>query len=656
MILERLTLHNFGVYRGRHVIELAPPSAQRPVILIGGLNGGGKTTFLDGLQLALYGRQAEGSNRGDLAYDEYLRRCVHRGVDPHDGASVVVELSHVTRGKVEHLEVRRWWSAGDKRDRIEVRVDGALDPLLTEGWAERVEELMPVRLSRFFFFDGEKIEALADPDRSAHALRTAIHVLLGLDLVDQLVTDLQVVERRKRAERRSDGERAEIEALEAEVTALRARRSVSMEEVGATRDAADGARRDLAAADEDLRLGGGDALEMQRGVEDDIADTRKDLERVEDGLREEAEGVAPLLLVTELLAQIARDDAAEGARAEARALGKLLAGRDARALAAARSAGAGRKVVDALVELFEADRRSREMAADGPSHRLLSAEARAGLAGAQAALAEEVPARIRRRVTEAEAFGEKMAALARARETRPDEERVADLLAKRAEARAALARAEEAFAAAEAEHARVERELAHKTDRWERLANANAKEQEKEEAAARVVVYAERVRGTMKRFRQAILDRRIRRIEALVLEGFQQLLRKDRLITGLSIDPRSFAMTLQGADRQPISPERLSAGERQLLAVSIIGALSRASGRSLPVVIDTPLGRLDSVHRERLVERYFPYAGPQVILLSTDEEIDRAHHDKLAPVLGRSYVLRHDDRSGSTTVEPGYFF
>jgi DNA sulfur modification protein DndD len=45
-----------------------------------------------------------------------------------------------------------------------------------------------------------------------------------------------------------------------------------------------------------------------------------------------------------------------------------------------------------------------------------------------------------------------------------------------------------------------------------------------------------------------------------------------------------------------------------------------------------------------------------VILLSTDEEIDRAHHLKLVPYIGRSYVLRHNDKSGSTAIEPGYFF
>ena len=324
--------------------------------------------------------------------------------------------------------------------------------------------------------------------------------------------------------------------------------------------------------------------------------------------------------------------------------------------AAAERAGANRKVLKALMELFDADRRQREASGEGASYLSLSTEARSMLSGVRASFGGEVPARIGRLLARADALGEKVTALERAKATTPEEERVVDLSARRAEARAELMRAEDALGAIEASLLSAEREHEHKADRWKRLADRAADERKEQEATERVVVYAERVRGTMKRFRQALLEKRIQRVEALVLEGFQRLLRKESLITGLSIDPRTFAMTLFGADRRALSPERLSAGERQLLAVSIIGALARASGRSLPVVIDTPLGRLDSVHRDRLVERYFPFASHQVILLSTDKEIDRAHYEKLAPYIGRAYTLHHDDRTGTTTIEPGYFF
>ena len=75
-----------------------------------------------------------------------------------------------------------------------------------------------------------------------------------------------------------------------------------------------------------------------------------------------------------------------------------------------------------------------------------------------------------------------------------------------------------------------------------------------------------------------------------------------------------------------------------------------------PITIDTPLGRLDSVHRKHLVERYFPYASNQVLLLSTDEEINESQLERLRPFIGRSYRLDYDDKRDATTVSAGYFW
>ena len=94
MILDNLTLHNFGVYGGRHEIALTPTSSEKPIILFGGLNGGGKTTFLDALLLVLYGKFAKCSNRGSQSYDDYLRKSINRNVNPKDGAAIELEFRH----------------------------------------------------------------------------------------------------------------------------------------------------------------------------------------------------------------------------------------------------------------------------------------------------------------------------------------------------------------------------------------------------------------------------------------------------------------------------------------------------------------------------------------------------------------------------------
>ena len=86
--------------------------------------------------------------------------------------------------------------------------------------------------------------------------------------------------------------------------------------------------------------------------------------------------------------------------------------------------------------------------------------------------------------------------------------------------------------------------------------------------------------------------------------------------------------------------------------------LARVSGKHLPVAIDTPLGRLDSSHRQNLVERYFPSASHQVILLSTDTEITEFEVEKLREMeaIAQEYLLEYDPHTRQTIVKPGYFW
>ncbi|HET6878994.1 MAG TPA: hypothetical protein VFI31_02495 [Pirellulales bacterium] len=106
---------------------------------------------------------------------------------------------------------------------------------------------------------------------------------------------------------------------------------------------------------------------------------------------------------------------------------------------------------------------------------------------------------------------------------------------------------------------------------------------------------------------------------------------------------------------QALSKQRLSEGEKQIFAISVLWGLARASARSLPAIIDTPMARLDARHREHLVERYFPNASHQVIILSTDTEVDRRYYESLEPHLARAYHLNYSEAERATVAEEGYF-
>ena len=85
------------------------------------------------------------------------------------------------------------------------------------------------------------------------------------------------------------------------------------------------------------------------------------------------------------------------------------------------------------------------------------------------------------------------------------------------------------------------------------------------------------------------------------------------------------------------------------------GPSPKASQRPLPVVVDTPLARLDLEHRRRLLTEYLPNVSHQVVVLSTDTEVDVAAAADLEAVTARRIFLAHDLGSAATAVEEGYF-
>jgi DNA sulfur modification protein DndD len=126
-------------------------------------------------------------------------------------------------------------------------------------------------------------------------------------------------------------------------------------------------------------------------------------------------------------------------------------------------------------------------------------------------------------------------------------------------------------------------------------------------------------------------------------------------VATLQIDPKTFEVTLKDPQGHVVPREALSAGEKQIFAIALLWSLARVSGRPLPMIIDTPLGRLDSIHRKKLVEHYFPNASHQVIILSTDTEVDREYFNQLRSNISHTVAL-DNDKGGWTEARTGYFW
>lgn len=105
-----------------------------------------------------------------------------------------------------------------------------------------------------------------------------------------------------------------------------------------------------------------------------------------------------------------------------------------------------------------------------------------------------------------------------------------------------------------------------------------------------------------------------------------------------------------------IELNRLSKGERQIFILALYWAIIMISGRDIPFIIDTPYARIDANHRKEISEKFFPNISRQVVILSTDEEINEEYYRIIQPYVAKEYLLTNDESINKTTVENKYFF
>lgn len=100
----------------------------------------------------------------------------------------------------------------------------------------------------------------------------------------------------------------------------------------------------------------------------------------------------------------------------------------------------------------------------------------------------------------------------------------------------------------------------------------------------------------------------------------------------------------------------LSKGERQIFILALYWAMIQISGRKIPFIIDTPYARIDAKHRKEISEKFFPNISDQVVILSTDEEITEEYYRIIKPYIAKEYLLNNNKKENRTTVRKGYFF
>lgn len=661
MILEQLTLVNFCLYKGEHTFNMAPrqqDGAPAPIVLVGGINGGGKTTLLNAIQLVLYGRRAACATRSNKAYEEFLRSCIHRGSHPSDWASVALTFRYASEGQEHVYRVRRTWAERNQRirEKLYVSKDGRLDRWLADHWNELVEELIPLGISQLFFFDAEQIRFIAEDEHLNRKLGGAIKSLLGIDLAERLIADAAVLEARLAARIHYHMDQRELEelaiALKSKEAAIRAKKA----ERAALENELLRARNALHMVEDRFAQLGGHHWELRQSREARLAQLKRQEQEVTRQLVNLAASELPLTLVISLLERVKQQDTLERRAKEATIIQQVLEERDKEIIELLKSEKVSHDIVNLLQRLQYLDRAKRAPRTEIPMRLMLS------ISG-QTLLDHLLNHGLSRILHEARSLLERLGTIGRERETierslkaTPEESEVRHIAEQLKLASTELgvlsdhaARMDAEIKSLEFQRDEVEREL-------QKLRRRCVEREIECEEAARMAKLAVRTQAVMHDFLRRATRAKIGRLSQLVTESFRFLVHKKTLVERLEIDPDTFSITLYDNEGKNVPQQQLSEGEKQLFAISVLWGLARASSRPLPAIIDTPMARLDAEHRNRLISRYFPNASHQVVILSTDTEVDQKYYRRLQPYIARAYHLTYSEVEKVTVAKEGYFW
>ncbi|BAP58098.1 ATPase involved in DNA repair [Thioploca ingrica] len=655
MIFEELILSNFGIYQGRHVLQLTSSAPPRSIILLGGLNGSGKTTLLEALQLILYGKFSKYANQSNLAYFDYLRQLMNYHADPSQGTALELAFKHYREGKEEIIRVQRAWSINNNqfKETVAVQRDGVFDPVITDHWYDYVEEFIPARIANLFFFDGEKIAAFADAEQAADLLKTGIYALLGLDLVERLVTDLLMVERKRKAQLQSQLSREQIQLLAEQLNQLKPQLIAIDQQQTQVQDQLKQAQQEHNQLLNKYRQEGGERVEQKTFWETQLGITQQKQAQLDEQLREVASGEAPLLLITELLHQTEAQACREQEAKHNWEIDTALAEHNAKLLQFLQQHRLAQATLAAVENFLATAQVTRQQSLQTECYLQVDPTI---FAGVQASQLQSIQTTVQELLAQSEDLQDEINRYERQLLSIPDPERLEAITQQRQQLQQKIDSLQSQLAVLAQQHHQLHHEMTRKQHELQQAYEIESKEQFTHEITQRVIKQAEQARNTLAQFNQAMLTKSIRQLETLILDGFRQLVRKNKLIQDITIDPHHYGLTLYTSNHEILTPKSLSAGEKQLLAISILWGLSRASGYPLPAIIDTPLSRLDSIHRNNLVKHYFPQASHQVILLSTDEEINEIHYRHLKPNIGREYHISYQEDQQTSVINPGYFF
>jgi DNA sulfur modification protein DndD len=677
MLIDKILLHNYKCFEGTVSIDKLSESltSKKRIILFGGLNGTGKTTIFEALLLCLYGRKnknlwpSRGAKRED--YENYIiaitnNKAKLQTIKPE--LSIEVVLKNIELGEIKHsISIRRTWIVDTADNTVKENLEiflletGELPfPYVSkEGWDDFLEELIPYETSQFFFFDGEKIQDFVKDEDKEFA--ESLEKVLGITLYRKLQEDLEVTRRRILTEYNESAELAvRMKDLEFEVTEIERSKTINTETQENKKDEIVLVEKEISDIDRETKRitrVNAETVEEYDKLKDDLQHEKTILEeKIVVTLQEDIPFAITAPVCQKIIEQLEKEGNLNNYKVSQSSLEpkistvvtNLFYGQESiPPLTHNQQKFYSEKLLNILNEVFT------EMPDDLKGINILHDLSKNER--------EQVILQIRNSFDVIQSLNSQVSRLQeiepKLRDIFQTSKKTSDTDARALyEKRGACMQKKEALnnelTNLKGEFLRLEDELVVKKRQLTELeskAEGTTKMQKQME-------YCRKMKEALEDFSHELRVTKVNQLQEYTLKMWDKLARKKDQIRDIRINPdNQFTIDLFDDDTQLIDKTKLSAGEKELLAISLIWALSQIADRDLPIVIDTPLGRLDSIHRNHIVANYFPNAGNQVILLSTNTEIVGDELEGIRPYISKTFLINKNKANETSQIVEGYF-
>lgn len=641
MIITRLTLENFTVFKEKEEIHLAPDSSLKPLIIINGHNGSGKTSILTAIQLSLFGKRIVTGLGERIGYPEFLESLAS---NKNKDSSISLDFKIYTLGKEDVYKVLRRWGKTSKNkfyEELTVYKNNERESVLETAWDDFIDTVIPITISSLFFFDGEKIADMATEEGISELLRTGIQSLLGINTLNQLYNDLGylIKDRVKSEDSLNSINDSEICDIDKEIHELIQQLNYLKSEIKNTKLSLDKNLAELHENNRDFEKTGAKFFYERKQIENEHSLASTKVEQAIEKIHNCSVSALPLAITHKLVHRVLLQAKNEQESSTARYISEaLLEWKEKISLLLKSSPPETFSQID---DFFHAE--------DEKYKNLIATDHYLNLSSDTYSLFKNIEQVIDKEKDEARIALYSLASAQhdldnaqRLKAMIPSEDSVKDIIFKRENLNEQVSLARDTIAVLERKAEQIQSSLNYKTQEHARVIRKIAQERKTESIEGRTIRYAQKAQQLLQKLTYKVVDHSRSHLELLILESLQSLIRKRGFIRTLRVT-EEFSLQAQDYSGEMLDVARLSAGERQLIVISILWGLTKASGRPLPFIIDTPLGRLDSKHRENLLEFYFPDASHQTILLATDTEIAPRDYERLEQFISKHYSLQYDD-------------